>query len=190
MRFEVPVVAVVAALLLSGSQRVAPPTPVCQRPFARGEWGSDIRVDLTLSQPPSVGQTASLLVELCAKRSGLATLELTLPEGFDWVTLPPNFSAHNTVSHNPANFGCLHVADGTVYLAAREPWRLTATVKARADGRATLIATAKPATGVGDTSFYFMTAGPTLGSSFVGFHIENPSGTMAVTDPPVPVCAG
>src|SRR5436305_2795667 len=110
-----------ADLVLASAEpsRVTPVTvPLCQRPFSLGEWGTDALVEVTLSRPPAVGQTATLLVELCAKQTGAMQVDIVLPAGFGWVVLPPQFTAADRVSPDPANFGCLPAAHGTLVLAA------------------------------------------------------------------------
>jgi hypothetical protein len=184
-----------ANLILAGAEatRIAPPTvPLCQRPFARGEWGTNVLVDVSVSRPPAVGETATLIVEVCAKRAGRVQLDIELPASFAWVVLPPDFASQDRISHNPANFGCLHAAHATAVLASLEPLRLTATVQARTPGPATLTATAKPEIGpVGsfDTAYAYLTIGPTRRSSHFGFPTDNTSeSTATATPPPTPLC--
>jgi hypothetical protein len=177
-------------LVRAGAERIAPAAvPLCQRPFARGEWGTEVLVDVRVSRPPAVGQNATLIVEACAKRAGPVQLDIVLPESFAWVVPPADFTTQDRVSRNPANFGCLHAAYGAPVLAPLEPLRLTATVRARAPGRATITATARPETGPGDTSSAFLTVGRTSRSSFFGFHDESRSdSTATAAEPLIPFC--
>jgi hypothetical protein len=163
--------------------------PLCERPFARGEWGTDVLVQLRLSRPPAMGQSATVFVDVCAKRHGPVRLIVTLPESFAWVQLPPGLAARDRVSPNPANFGCLHEAQGTVAVAARVPFRLTGTARAQRPGPATLIAGATPQSGLGDSDYAYLTVGRIPESSHFGFPRQRgPYATTTVTAPPTPMC--
>jgi hypothetical protein len=191
-------VSLAANLILVGAEATrtaptAPPTvPLCQRPFARGEWGTDVLIDVTVSRPPAVGQTAMLIVEVCAKRAGPVQLDIELPASFVWVVLPAGFASQDRVSHNPVNFGCLHAAHGTAVLGSFEPLRLTATVQAGTPGPAILTATARLESGpVGsfDTSYADLTVGRTPRSSHFGFPNRNTSESRSTAaPPPIPSC--
>ena len=181
-----------ANLILIGAEatRVAPATvPLCQRPFSRGEWGTDVLVEVSMSRPPAVGQTATLIVEACAKRTGPLQLDIVLPASFAWVALPPGFTPQDRISRNPENLGCLHAAHAVPLLASLKPLRLTATVQAHTPGPATVTASAKQEVGLGDTSYAYLTVGRTPGSSYFGFHNEsNSNSTTTATPPPTPSC--
>lgn len=186
------VASLAANLILVGAEatRIAPPAvPLCQRPFARGEWGTDVLIDVIVSRPPAVGQTATLVVGVCAKRAGPVQLDIELPASFAWVVLPADFASQDRISYNPANFGCLHAAYGTQVLASLEPLRLTATVEARTPGPATLTATARPEifpTSSFDTSYAYLTIGRTPRSSHFGFPNGNTSESTSTAAPPPP----
>jgi hypothetical protein len=163
--------------------------PLCERPFARGEWGTDVLVQLRLSRLPAIGQSATVFVDVCAKRPGPVRLTVTLPESFAWVRLPLGLIARDRVSPDPANFGCLHEAQGTVLVAGYEPLRLTGTARAQRSGPATLIAGAAPQSGVGNSDYAYLTVGSTPQSSHFGFRLQRgPYATTTVKTLPTPAC--
>ena len=182
-----------ANLILAGAAatRVGPAAvPLCGRPFGRGEWGTDVLVEVSLSRPPAAGQVATLVVDVCAKRFGRLHLDIALPAGFAWVVLPPGFTPQDRISRRPENFGCLHAAHAAEVLPSFEPLRLTATVRAGKPGPATVTVSAEPESGPGDTSYAYLTVGRTSRSSHFGFGHESSSDSAATTatPPPTPFC--
>ena len=196
-------------LVSSAVLREPAAVPLCERPFAQGEWATAVLVDATVSAPPAAWTSADLVVEVCAKRTGPVQLDLELPEGFAWPAPPPGFIRKDHVSRNPANFGCLQVATATPVLAALRPFRVTATIRAGGPGRAALTAralpqpgpggettsarppaargdaTALPGIGMAASSSVFVTVGETPEESFLGFDLG--TGDYEATNaPPAP----
>lgn len=164
--------------------------PLCERTFARGEWATDVLVELRLSRPPALGQSATLFVEVCTKQSGTIELSLALPEPLEWERRPPGFSAQDRITHNPAGYGCLSWTLATTSLQARQPLQLNGVIRARESGYGTLTANASPATGTGDAGHLNLTIGRTPATSFFGFRLgKGPHATVEASMlPPVPLC--
>jgi hypothetical protein len=168
--------------------------PVCERPFARGEWAADTVVVLTLSRAPAIGETATASVEMCARRAGSMHVGIVLPDAFDWLQVPSRMSLTSRPSSDPANFGCLDIGSGVWPVSARQPLVVTATVVARKAGFAALTATARlaePGTpGTGNSAGVFLTVGRSGSSSYFGYRPDSARGD-AVPVPktqPAPSC--
>ena len=187
-------VVVFVAVHGGGDPAAEPPIPVCERPFANGEWGADTVVVASLSTPPAVGTTATLTVQACAKRAGQLKITIELPDSFDWSPAPAGTTVTQRVSPNPANFGCLDVASGTWPVSALQPLSLTGTVAAHATGFATLTATAfltgPQESTQGNADNVFVTVGATSSSSYFGSRPEDldTRSTNTPATPPTPSC--
>lgn len=196
------IVGLSAALLLAGTltlarddatrQSRASVDPPCERPFALGEFGTDVVVTARLSHPPRIGETAVLFVGVCARADGVVRLDIELPDGFDWERPPPGMTTSQRVSVKPENQGCLDVATGRWALAARQPLGLTATVVARKPGFATLNATARAESSFAPdySALVFVTVGEDGRPSYFGYRggTEQRTATRQAAERSSPSC--
>jgi hypothetical protein len=152
------------------------------------EWGSCVQVTTTLSRPPRVGEEARLAVEVLAVSERTVRVEVDLPRGFVWVTVPAGFEQARLADRSPENGGCLHRASGSMTLAAGKISRLTGTVKATARGFATLRARAVSTEaadmpgGTGDDSV-FVTVRRAPEPSFFGYYAGNEAWSAGAAEP-------
>jgi hypothetical protein len=184
---------VVAVLVLAsgcGRAEDEPAGSSCDAPFAQGEFGSDYAVVATLAHPPALGETATLTVGVCAKKTARSSVSVRLRDGFEWRTPPEG----TTVTTRPAPYGgCEQTATGERSLSAMVPVELVGTVVATREGPAEVAGFAAPATAgtvfLGNSAYMHVTVGAGPGSSHFGY----PEGTSdasasPATTPPVPVC--
>jgi hypothetical protein len=176
------------------------PASPCDLPFSQGEWATFTTVALRLSRAPAAGQTATMAIGVCARRTGAVRALIVLPGGFGWARPPPGMTISRRTSRDPASFGCLTRASATWHLTAMHPLRLSATVIARKTGFAALTASATYVSPVivpaGSDSVY-ITVGPTAASSHFGYRAGNAQSSsndvssstpVPSRPPPAPTC--
>ena len=184
---SVAVVLVLASACGRAGEQPPPVTEPCDAAFARGEFGTGYAMVSALSNAPSLGETATFTVGICAKETARATVSVHLFDGVEWRTPP----AGTTVTHQPwAYGGCEEIAAGEWELRAMTPLTLTGTVAATELGVALLEAHVDPVVanpGQGNTTTEAITVGNNDASSHYGLP-EHDNESSATSATPTPVC--
>jgi len=186
------VVAVLVVASACGRPAADPPASACEAPFAQGEFGSNYAMVARLSNPPAVGETATLTVGACAKEAARSVVSVRLRDGFEWRT-PPNGT---TVTKRPAPYGgCEETAAGQWDLPAMTQVELVGTVVATKAGTAELGGFAAPVAAdvplPGNSAYVYVTVGADRDSSHFGYPDDTgdaSSSSSSATTPPTPVC--
>jgi hypothetical protein len=161
----------------------------CAAPFARGEFGSNFAMVSSLSNVPSIGETATLTVGVCAKESARATVSVHLFDGIEWRTPP----ASTTVTTQAWVYGgCEDIATGAWDLPAMTPMTLVGTVVASKTGTALLEASVTAADdsppAPGNSTSIAITVGTDDSSSYFGLPENFNESSSSAGPPQEPVC--